>query len=86
MQLSIDISYYPLTEQYLEPIKAFIARLHTHSEIDVKSNGMSTQVFGEFADVMRIATAEIEQAMELPHSIFVLKMANARLDIDYKPR
>lgn len=86
MQISIDISYYPLTEQYLEPIKAFIGRLHTYSEIHVKSNGMSTQVFGEFADVMRAVTTEIEQAMELPHSIFVLKMANARLDVDYKPR
>lgn len=85
MQLSIDISYYPLTEQYLEPIKAFIARLHTHPEILVKSNGMSTQVFGEFDEVMSILTSEIKNAMELPHSIFVLKMANARLDKDYVP-
>jgi hypothetical protein len=29
---------------------------------------------------MGIITDEIEQAMELPHSIFILKMANATLD------
>ncbi len=85
MQISIDISYYPLSEQYLEPIKAFIGRLHIYTEIQVKSNGMSTQVFGEYSDVMRVITAEIEKAMELPHSIFILKMANARLDKDYIP-
>jgi uncharacterized protein YqgV (UPF0045/DUF77 family) len=85
MQISIDISYYPLTEAFKAPIKAFIARLHEYPEIRVKSNGMSTQVFGEYADVMRIVTVEIEKAMELPHSIFILKMANATLDVDYQP-
>ncbi|MPL99164.1 hypothetical protein SDC9_45380 [bioreactor metagenome] len=85
MKLSIDISYYPLTEDFKAPIKKFIAQLHTYSEIAVKSNGMSTQVFGEYADVMRIVTKEIESAMELPHSIFILKMANAQLDKDYNP-
>jgi len=85
MQISIDISYYPLTEVFKAPIKAFIAQLHTHHEIRVKSNGMSTHVFGEYADVMRIITIEIEKAMELPHSIFILKMANATLDVDYQP-
>lgn len=80
MQISIDISYYPLTEKYLEPIKAFIANLNSYEEIKVQTNGMSTQVFGEYNTVMGIITDEIEHAMELPHSIFILKMANATLD------
>ncbi|HPB02150.1 MAG TPA: hypothetical protein PLZ67_04280 [Bacteroidales bacterium] len=85
MKISVDISYYPLTENFKIPIKKFIAQLNSYSEISVKSNGMSTQVFGEYADVMRIVTKEIETAMELPHSIFILKMANATLDNDYNP-
>ena len=85
MQISIDISYYPLSEEFKKPIKKFIAQLNSYREIEVKSNGMSTQVFGEYADVMRIITKEIETAMELPHSIFILKMANADLQKDYKP-
>lgn len=85
MKISVDISYYPLTENFKTPIKKFIAQLNSYSEIAVKSNGMSTQVFGEYADVMRIVTKEIETAMELPHSIFILKMANATLDNDYNP-
>jgi len=86
MKISVDISYYPLTEEFKQPIKNFIAQLNSYSEIAVKSNGMSTQVFGKYADVMRIISAEIESAMELPHSIFILKMANATLDKDYNPR
>lgn len=80
MQASADISYYPLTEEYLTPIKAFIARLNTYSEILVKTNGMSTQVFGEYRDLMRILTDEIEIAMQTPHSLFMIKLANAKLD------
>lgn len=80
MQISIDISYYPLTEKYLEPIKAFIANLNSYEEIKVQTNGMSTQVFGEYNTVMGIITDEIEYAIELPHSIFILKIANAQLD------
>ncbi len=83
MKISIDISYYPLAEQYKKPIKQFVAQLNNYKEISVKTNGMSTQVFGEFSDVMRILTKEIETAMELPHSVFVLKMANADLNKDY---
>lgn len=80
MEISIDISYYPLTEKYLEPIKVFIANLNSYEEIKVQTNGMSTQIFGEYNTVMGIITDEIEHAMELPHSIFILKMANATLD------
>lgn len=86
MKISVDISYYPLTEEFKAPIKQFIAKLNSYTEIIVKSNGMSTQVFGDYADVMRIITKEIEQAMELPHSIFILKMANATLDKDYQAK
>jgi len=85
MKISIDLSYYPLTEEFKGPIKKFIAQLNSYSEIAVKSNGMSTQVFGEYADVMHAITCEIEKAMELPHSIFILKMANATLNKDYNP-
>ncbi|MEA3504029.1 MAG: hypothetical protein U9R32_02380 [Bacteroidota bacterium] len=79
MKVSIDISYYPLKVEYIPPIQGFIDRLNTYQDIDVKTNGMSTQVFGEYRRVMEILTDEIEKAFELPHSIFVLKVVNAEL-------
>lgn len=86
MNTSVDISYYPLTESYLAPIKDFIRRLHLYQGIEVKSNGMSTQVFGDYDLVMGAITAEIKASFALPHSVFVLKVINAELNHDYVNR
>lgn len=79
MKTSVDISYYPLNESYKVPIKAFIRRLRKNDSLVVRTNGMSTQVFGEFDDVMGSITAEIKAAFEVPHSVFILKIINADL-------
>ena len=80
MKTSVDISYYPLKEEFVPPIKSFIDRLKKHENIVAKTNGMSTQVFGEYFDVMNAITEEIHNAFELPHSVFILKIINADLN------
>lgn len=80
MKVSIEISYYPLHESYIPPIKAFIERLHAYPDLIVQTNGMSTQVFGDYDQVMAAITKEIKQSFSLPHSIFVLKVINADLN------
>jgi len=79
MNTSIEISYYPLNDAYIPPIKSFIDRLNTYDNIKTITNGMSTQVFGQFDDVMQAVTCEIKKSFELPHSIFILKIVNADL-------
>ena len=76
MKTSIDISYYPLNQVFRQPIKNFIASLEQQDNISVRSNSMSTQVFGEFDDVMSAVTECIKNAFELPESTFVLKIIN----------
>lgn len=81
MKASVDISYYPLKEEFIPPIQDFIHRLRSHSEIRLESNGMSTQVFGEYEELMSIITQEMKAAMEVPYSVFVLKIVNSDLQI-----
>jgi uncharacterized protein YqgV (UPF0045/DUF77 family) len=82
MNISIEISYYPLHgEDFVEPIKAFIDRLNMHPEIEAQTNGMSTQVFGEYDIVMKILQTEIKTSFENPYSVFVMKVVNADLMI-----
>jgi uncharacterized protein YqgV (UPF0045/DUF77 family) len=76
MRISVDISLYPLTEDYVEPILAFIAQLESNSKLIVKRNSLSTQVFGEYRDVMDMLDKEI------PHSVFAMKFVGTdRADI-----
>ena len=80
MKISVEISYYPLNEQYKSPIKRFIATLNENKNLSVKTNTMATQVFGEFDQVMQTIQNCMKQAFELPHSVFVMKFINADLE------
>lgn len=80
MNTSIDVSYYPLKDEYIHPILDFIDRLNKHKSLIIKTNGMSTQIFGEYFQVMEAITKEIHISFEIPHSVFVLKIVNADLN------
>ena len=83
MRISVDISLYPLNENYVEPILTFIAKLETNPNLIVKRNSLSTQVFGEYRDVMDCLDDEVEAVFDaIPESVFVLKMVGTdRADI-----
>ncbi len=77
MRIAVDISLYPLTEQFIPPIKDVIARLSAHKDIDVTMNSMSTQLRGEFDVVMPALQAEIRESFEqLPKAVFAIKILN----------
>ncbi len=79
MNISVDISYYPLKVEFKEPIKNFIHRIQAYKELSISRNGMSTQVFGEYDDVMSVLTKEIKKSFEVPSSVFILKLVNSDL-------
>ena len=83
MNTSVEISYYPLKQDFIAPILDFIERLNMYKEIKVVTNGISTQVFGEYFILMKILTEEIHKSFNLPYSVFVLKIINADLN-DYE--
>lgn len=80
MKTSVEISYYPLNQEFIPPIKNFIDRINTYPNLVIRTSTMSTQIFGEYKDVMEALTNEIEKSFELPHSVFVMKIINADLE------
>ena len=77
MQVAVDISLYPIDADLIPPIKDVIERLNQHEGLEVWTNAMSTQVIGEFDDVMDALRQEIGSTFEqLPKAIFVMKMLN----------
>jgi uncharacterized protein YqgV (UPF0045/DUF77 family) len=81
MQTSIEISYYPMQEEFIPSILEFVHRLKSYSNIQVVSTSMSTQIFGEYDELMAIITKEIKKSMDIPHSVFILKIINSDLQI-----
>ena len=75
MQISIELSLYPLAEeQYKSEIWAFIKRLRTTEGLTVVTNGMSTQVFGDYDLAVNKVMAEIKHVhITIGAAVFVCK-------------
>ena len=75
MRSAVEISMYPLTGGYLPLIQAFIDRLNTYSDMTVRTNSLSTQVWGPLDRVLAMLAAEIERsATDAPQLVFVMKV------------
>ncbi len=81
MQVSVDISLYPLTADYEPPIKDFIRRLNEAEGIRVATNPLSTQITGEYDRVMTLLTAAMRPTLAgEPVCSCVLKVLNVAVE------
>ena len=77
MQISIEVSLYPLNENFTSPIDNFISCLKKYDSIEVQTNNMSTQLFGEFYDLIKILKVGMENTFKNEtNSAFNLKIVN----------
>ena len=75
MKIGVEISLYPLKDEFIPPIRGFIDRLNADGRLKVVTNDMSTQVFGAYEDVMEALTRELRPTFERDgKSIFVMKV------------
>ncbi|GHE83293.1 hypothetical protein [Thalassotalea profundi] len=75
MDISIEISLYPLAqEKFKTDIWAFIRKLRGVDGLNVVTNGMSTQVFGEYDLAVTHVMNEIKLVHEtIGSAVFVCK-------------
>ena len=64
MEIGVEISLYPLAEQFAPQIHDFIARLSAAGELKVVSSSLSTQVFGEYERVFETLRRELRATLE----------------------
>lgn len=75
MEISVDISMYPLQREFEAPILAFIAELEKEQSVEVVRNELSTQVHGNYKVIMALLEKEMFSVFtDIPDSIFVLKL------------
>lgn len=86
MKISVEISSYPLADDYIPAIKTFIERVNTIDGLTVVTNTMSTQVFGELELVMNTLKEAMEYSWKtFGKNIFVCKFIGTNLDPALKP-
>lgn len=74
MKVSVDISLYPLNKEYSKPITDFIEELR-NSEFKVIENNLSTQIYGDYDQVMPFLNSKIKDVFFDDNLyVFVLKI------------
>jgi len=85
MKISIELSLYPLAmDNFKTEIWAFIKRLRQVEGLNVVTNGMSTQVFGDYDLAVSNVMREMKQVHSTTNSaVFVCKFINGdRLQVE----
>jgi uncharacterized protein YqgV (UPF0045/DUF77 family) len=87
MNITADISLYPLAADFATEIRDFILRLRAEPGLEVITNQLSTQVRGEFDAVTGALTRCMRASMAQPGAmVFVVKYVNADLPIGTSPQ
>jgi uncharacterized protein YqgV (UPF0045/DUF77 family) len=82
MYLSVQLSCYPLADDYKPPIHALIERLEK-SGLEVYPGRMSTEMFGEYDEVMKVLSDTMKWSFETyGKAVFVAKI----MEGDRRPR
>jgi uncharacterized protein YqgV (UPF0045/DUF77 family) len=75
MHIAVELSLYPLADEFVPPILEFIERLQARPGLAVVTNSMSTQLSGELDVVFEALRAEIGRTFQGQHrSVFVMKV------------
>lgn len=64
MNISVELTFSPLQDDFEEHIINFIKKLRA-SSLTILENPLSTQVFGEYNEVMDVLKNDIKEAFEL---------------------
>ena len=64
MQLTAELSLYPLSENYIEIVLSFIAELEKDPGLTIRRNAMSTQISGNSKLVMNTIEGLLTRSFE----------------------
>jgi uncharacterized protein YqgV (UPF0045/DUF77 family) len=82
MFVSVQLSQYPLQDDYKDPIRELIARLEA-SGLEVHPGRMSTELFGDYDEVMQVISDAMKWSFQTyGKSVFVAKI----MEGDRRPR
>lgn len=82
MNLTAEISMYPLHQEYEPIILDFIANLRTNTDVDVVTNTMSTQIRGPYQRIWDVLQQATRKSFEVHgKAVFVVKFIGGDLPI-----
>ena len=85
MQVTVEISLYPLTENFEQVVIDYIGEIKKVPGLRVEVNGLSTQVFGEYDLVITSLSAINKSTFERHRCVIHMKMATGERSVENLP-
>lgn len=83
MQLTAELSLYPLRENYIEIVLSFIAELEKEQGLTIRRNAMSTQISGDSKLVMNTIERLLMRSFErFGRQVLTAKFIPGDFDLD----
>ena len=60
MNVTAELSLYPLSEDYIPIIKAFIKAVREHGDLDIETTATSTRISGDYDRVFALVRQELK--------------------------
>ena len=77
MNISAELSLYPLDANCVDTIKDFIGELNAVPGLEVRTHALSTEIFGDYALVMDTISTLTQRVFERdPSTVLVAKYLN----------
>lgn len=84
MKVSVELTLTPIQDEYEPAIINFIDALRD-SDLEVKENPLSTQVYGDYDEVMKVLNKEMKNALEaVERGLIYMKIVKSDRR-DYEP-
>ena len=78
MKISVEMSLYPLSDDFLPMIQDIVARLNQADAVSCITNSMSTQLFGDFDAVMKVVEETLRYSFTTyGKQVFITKFLNS---------
>ena len=82
MRITVEMSLYPLKEDYTSVIIDFIKNIKSLADIEVHTTAMSTYITGDYDVVMQHLTHELKKVYQVvPDSATVIKIIPKDLNV-----
>ena len=83
MKLTAEMSLYPIQEDYIPIIQGFIDAVRSHSDLEVVSNAMSTQISGDYDKVFDVVSDALATSTRaFGKQVLVVKFIPWELDLN----
>ena len=78
MTATIEISFYPLQDDYPDVVLSFLEKLKALTNVEMQTNGMSTILIGQYDVLWNQLGLLIKNEFSTHSSLFVIKVAAGR--------